>query len=111
MTAAAVKPPKAPTSHEESTLPCTHICCDSCDYAEPWHASRPAGEWSCPWCGDRSPVFEHWSDRPLGFRDDKACSWGPVLVPPPSTAPPNFRGHVLPEQWVYKGAVPGEPTT
>jgi len=96
-TATTLNPFRAPTSPEASSLECTHVACDSCDTVEPWPAGAPLSGWSCEFCGDeQTPVPEHHSSTPLGYRDDKACHW------------PGYElsGERIPDVWVYKAKAP-----
>ena len=98
--------PKAPTSHEASTLVCNQVSCEWCDWWEAWTPGSDASAWRCDFCGDQDedgeedprPVWEHVSLTPLGFRDDKACHWPPIVLADGST--------LEPERWVYKASVP-----
>jgi len=98
-TGTLLKAPKAPTASEASDLECTHISCGVCDATEEWPAGQKLGAWSCEWCGDEeSPVFEHHSPAPLGYRDDKACHWGGYI--------PALTGARVPDVWIYYSMPP-----
>lgn len=97
MTATTTNPHRAPTSSDTSTLEATHIACNECDTVEPWQEGRDPAGWSCSFCGSAaSPVFEHHSAAPLGYRDDKKCLWEGYTLD----------GVLVPDAWVYKAKAP-----
>lgn len=120
----AVKAPSAPTTSEQSDLPCTHIRCEFCDSVD----ERPddVAGWSCPWCtslfnDQGTPVFEHHSPKPLGYRDDKAHWWPALRVDAPEPGSSGWfvphprqpqailtppRAIDWPERWVYPAKEP-----